>query len=47
MKQFILLIAMIGLGLVLAGFVLGFSSEAEGLAEDAETAISYTEITSP
>lgn len=47
MKQMIVLIAMIALGIAIAGFVMGFSDEAKVLAQDAGKTITYTNIATP
>jgi len=47
MKQMIVLVSTIALGIMIAGFVMGFSSEAKSLATDTGTALSYTNVTTP
>ena len=44
MKQIIVMVAMVALGLVLAGFVMGFESTAESLTNEAQGKITYTNI---
>lgn len=39
MKQIIVLVATIILGLALSGFIMGFSDDAEGLADNVSTGI--------
>ncbi|GAB1475692.1 hypothetical protein MASR2M70_05240 [Bacillota bacterium] len=45
MKQIIVMIAMIGLGIAIAGFVMGFNSTAADLATAAKSKISYDLVT--
>lgn len=45
MKQIIVMIAMIGLGIAIAGFVMGFNGTASSLASDAKSKITYTLVT--
>ncbi len=45
MKQIIVMIAMIGLGIAIAGFVMGFNSTASDLATAAKNKISYDLVT--
>jgi hypothetical protein len=45
MKQIIVMISMIALGIVIAGFVMGFGQSASEIATAAASEISYTNIT--
>ena len=45
MKQIIVMISMIALGITLAGFVMGFGTSAEAIADAAKTEINYSSIT--
>lgn len=47
MKQMIVMIAMVALGIVIAGIVMGFSDTARTLATDAKADISYSNIVGP
>ena len=47
MKQMIVLIAMIALGIAIAGFIMGFSTQTKALAQDAGKTITYTNIATP
>ena len=44
MKQIIVMIAMIALGVVLAGFVMGFGDAADTLTSAAKAEITYEKI---
>ena len=44
MKQIIVMVAMVALGLAIAGFVMGFEEAASDLADDTKTKISYSVI---
>lgn len=44
MKQLIVMIAMIGLGIAIAGFILGFNGTASSLASETKAKITYTLI---
>jgi|GEM_PF-933001 FlaG/FlaF family flagellin (archaellin) len=45
MKQIIVMVAMVALGVVLAGFVMGFGTTASELADAAKESITYINIT--
>jgi FlaG/FlaF family flagellin (archaellin) len=45
MKQIIVMVAMVALGVVLAGFVMGFGTTASELTDAAKEKISYTNLT--
>jgi hypothetical protein len=47
MKQIIVLVSMIALGIAIAGFVMGFQSSAESLVDAAQSKIQYEEIVAP
>ncbi|HHX14375.1 MAG TPA: hypothetical protein GX726_05420 [Clostridiales bacterium] len=47
MKQMIVMIAMIALGVAIAAIVMGFSSTANSLATDAKTNLTYNNIMNP
>lgn len=47
MKQIIVMISMIVLGIAIAGFVMGFKNSAEEIASAAEEQITIQNITSP
>ncbi len=44
MKQIIVMVAMIALGITIAGLVMGFGNAAESLADAAKETISYQAI---
>jgi len=46
MKQVIVLVAMVALGIAIAGFVMGFKTSAEDLVDAAKVKINYESITS-
>ena len=47
MKQIIVMIAMIALGMAIAVLVVGFGDTAEGLATAAQTELTYENIIAP
>jgi flagellar basal body-associated protein FliL len=47
MKQIIVMISMIALGITIAGFVMGFGDSADEVAEAAKEQISYVNIADP
>lgn len=44
MKQMIVLIAMIALGIAIAGLVMSFSNSAKSLADEAKAGITYSNL---
>ena len=44
MKQIIVMVAMIALGIAVAGFVMGFGTTADALAQAAKAKITYSQI---
>lgn len=47
MKQIIVMISMIALGVTIAGFVMGFGDSADEIAKAAQDQISYVNIADP
>jgi flagellar basal body-associated protein FliL len=44
MKQIIVMVAMIALGIAVAGFVMGFGTTADALVQAAKAKITYSQI---
>lgn len=45
MKQIIVMVSMIALGIIIAGFVIGFGESAERIANSVDEQITYENIT--